>query len=66
MSLKTILNQESDFTGEFPAAYAKSGLWRFNETDPDEDNCLQDASGCGRFMRHYPKFCSQKLLALNL
>ena len=50
MSLKTILNQESDFTGEFPAAYAKSGLWRFNETDPDEDNCLQDASGCGRLM----------------
>ena len=50
MALKTILNRESDFTGEFPAEYAKSGLWRFNEAVPDEDNCLQDASGCGRLM----------------
>lgn len=50
MALKTILNQESDFTGEFPVEYAKSGLWRFNEAAPDEDNCLQDASGCGRLM----------------
>lgn len=50
MVLKTILNRESDFTGEFPVEYAKSGLWRFNEAAPDEDNCLQDASGCGRLM----------------
>jgi hypothetical protein len=31
MSLKTILNKQTDFTGEFPAEYAKGGLWRFNE-----------------------------------
>lgn len=48
MALKAILNRESDFTGEFPAEYAKSGLWRFNESAPDEDDCFSDASGCGR------------------
>lgn len=48
MSLKTIINQQSDFTGEFPVEYAKSGLWRFNESAPDEDTCLADSSGCNR------------------
>ena len=48
MSLKTILNKQTDFTGEFPAEYAASGLWRFNETNPDEDTSLLDESGCGR------------------
>lgn len=48
MSLTTILNQESDFTGEFPAEYAKDGLWRFNEDAPDADTCLADSSGNGR------------------
>ena len=48
MSLKTILNKQTDFTGEFPAEYAASGLWRFNEAAPDEDTSLVDESGCGR------------------
>ena len=48
MSLKTILNKQTDFTGEFPAEYATSGLWRFNESAPDEDTALADSSGCGR------------------
>lgn len=48
MSLKTILNKQTDFTGEFPAEYAASGLWRFNESAPDEDTSLVDESGCGR------------------
>ena len=48
MALKTILNQQTDFTGEFPAEYAASGLWRFNESDPDEHDNLLDSSGCGR------------------
>lgn len=48
MSLKTILNKQTDFTGEFPAEYAASGLWRFNETNPDEDTSLLDESGGGR------------------
>lgn len=48
MSLKTILNKQTDFTGEFPAEYAASGLWRFNESAPDEDTALADSSGCGR------------------
>ncbi len=48
MSLKTILNKQTDFTGEFPAEYAKGGLWRFNEDAPDADTCLTDSSGNGR------------------
>lgn len=48
MSLKTILNKQTDFTGEFPAEYAASGLWRFNESTPDEDTALADSSGCWR------------------
>ena len=48
MSLKTILNRQTDFTGEFPAEYAKSGLWRFNEDAPSGEYYLADASGCGR------------------
>lgn len=50
MALKAILNQQTDFTGEFPAEYAASGLWRMNESEPDEDNALADSSGCGRKM----------------
>ena len=50
MALKTILNREWDFTGEFPEEYAKDGLWRFNEADPDEDTMLADSSGRGRKM----------------
>lgn len=37
MSLKTILNKETDFTGEFPVELAKDGLWRFNDAAPDAD-----------------------------
>jgi phage minor structural protein len=48
MSLKTILNKQTDFTGEFPAEYAKGGLWRFNEDAPDSDTFLADSSGNGR------------------
>ena len=48
MSLKTILNKQKDFTGEFPAEYASSGLWRFNESEPDDDTALADESGNGR------------------
>ena len=48
MAFKTILNTQEDFTGEFPTGYAKSGLWRFNESEPDDDGCVSDSSGCGR------------------
>ncbi|MDD2301997.1 MAG: phage tail protein [Eubacteriales bacterium] len=48
MSLKTILDKQTDFTGEFPAEYAGGGLWRFNEDAPDSDTCLADSSGSGR------------------
>lgn len=47
MALKTILNQQTDFTGEFPVEWAKSGLWRMNESAPDENNNLLDSSGMG-------------------
>lgn len=50
MAVKVILNQQSDFTGEFPAHYAKSGLWRFNENTVDDDNCVSDSSGNDRRM----------------
>ena len=40
MALKMILNKQADFTGEFPAEYAASGLWRFNESAPNEDTAL--------------------------
>ena len=48
MALKTILNQQTDFTGEFPTKWAKDGLWRMNESDPDENNNLLDSSGAER------------------
>lgn len=50
MALKGILNKQTDFTGEFPAEYAASGLWRMNESAPDEDNALADGSGFDRKM----------------
>lgn len=48
MALKSILNKQTDFTGEFPQEYAGSGLWRFNESAPDTETKVADASGCGR------------------
>ena len=38
MALKTILNKQTDFTGEFPVEYAKYGLWRFNDISVDEND----------------------------
>lgn len=48
MAVKTILTGQEDFTGEFPAAWASSGLWRFNESEPDSNDRLADSSGHGR------------------
>lgn len=48
MALKTILNKQTDFTGEFPVEYAKSGLWRFNDVSVDENGYLADSSGLDR------------------
>ncbi len=48
MAVKTILTAQEDFTGEFPAEYAASGLWRFNEAAPDGNDRLADSSGNGR------------------
>ena len=48
MSVKTTLTLQEDFTGEFPAAWAESGLWRFNESEPDSNDRLMDSSGHGR------------------
>ncbi len=50
MAVKSTLNQQTDFTGEFPAEWAKDGLWRFNEAQPDTDTMLSDSSGKGRRM----------------
>ena len=48
MALKTILNRQEDFTGEFPKEYATSGLWRFNDEAWDENGLLTDSSGQNR------------------
>lgn len=48
MAVKTILTAQEDFTGEFPSRLAASGLWRFNEAAPDNNNRLADISGNGR------------------
>ena len=48
MAVKTTLTVQEDFTGEFPAAWAASGLWRFNESEPDSNDRLMDSSGNGR------------------
>jgi len=47
-----ILNKQTDFTGEFPAEWAKSGLWRMNESAPDENNHLLDSSGAEKTRFH--------------
>lgn len=48
MELKNTLNTQDAFTGEFPAAWATDGLWRFNEASPDKEDYLSDSSGKNR------------------
>lgn len=47
MAIKTLLNKQSDFTGEFPLMDTMSGLWRMNDM-PDSAHFLLDSSGNGR------------------
>ncbi|HCJ4334409.1 TPA: phage tail protein [Listeria innocua] len=48
MAIKSILTSQTDFTGEFPVSENTLALWRFNESGPDSDVKLVDASGHGR------------------
>lgn len=48
MAIKSILTTQTDFTGEFPVSENTLALWRFNESAPDADTKLADASGHGR------------------
>lgn len=48
MAVKSILTYQTDFTGEFPYVEGMSGLWRFNESEPDADDKLIDSSGNDR------------------
>ena len=48
MALKNTMNTQDAFTGQIPSAWGKDGLWRFNESDPDENTCTADSSGNGR------------------
>ncbi len=50
MAVKSTLNKQADFTGEFLAEYAQDGMWRFNENAPDADTMLTDSSGRDRKM----------------
>lgn len=48
MAVKSILTRQEDFTGEIPAEWAASALWRFNESGPDSSDRLMDTSSHGR------------------
>ena len=48
MAIKSILTNQEDFTGEFPATSRTSALWRFNESAPDGSLRLLDSSRHGR------------------
>lgn len=48
MAIKSVLTSQTDFTGEFPVTENTLALWRFNESAPDSDTKLADASGHGR------------------
>lgn len=48
MPVVSTLTTQEDFTGEFPVTAQTGGMWRFNETAPDENTRLLDASGRGR------------------
>lgn len=48
MAMKIMLTSQEDFTGEYPSAWAASGLWRFNESAPDSNTRLADSSLHGR------------------
>lgn len=48
MAIKSVLTSQTDFSGEFPVSENTLALWRFNESAPDTDTRLDDASGHGR------------------
>ena len=48
MALKNMINTQDAFTGQVPSSWGKDGLWRFNESDPDENTCTADSSGNDR------------------
>lgn len=48
MAIKSVLTSQTDFSGEFPVSENTLALWRFNESAPDTDTKLADASGHGR------------------
>lgn len=56
MSLKTILNKQTDFTGEFPAEYRFClRPWRFNES-------ARTVSGSCRLFRLWTQFYYRELV----
>lgn len=48
LAIKSVLTSQVDFTGEFPVSNKSVALWRFNETAPDSNNMIADASGFNR------------------
>ncbi len=48
LAIKSVLTSQVDFTGEFPVSNKTVALWRFNETAPDSNNMIADASGFNR------------------
>lgn len=48
MAVKSILTNQTDFTGEIPVTDKTAALWRFNESVPDSNTRLADSSGKGR------------------
>ena len=43
MAIKSVVTSQTDFTGEFPIHDETVALWRFNESQPDDDH-LKDSS----------------------
>ncbi|ABZ85480.1 phage minor structural protein, n-terminal [Heliomicrobium modesticaldum Ice1] len=50
MAVKSVLTNQTDFTGEIPVTKNTSALWRFNEPQPDGNMQLADSSGNGRHL----------------
>lgn len=50
MALRTVLTTEEDFRGFMPITERTSALWRFDETAPDANTQLKDASPHGRHL----------------
>ena len=50
MAVRSVLKEQTDFTGEFPLSATMAGLWRFNDV-VSEEHYVSDSSVHGRNMK---------------